>query len=88
MLRWIEGGSDIGAPRDPSLVGFPLHIGDLTLWSNVWLRVAVALQAPLHCEWLDNPDDLRLIDAAMARCATDAGIEMRSEEHTSELQSH
>ena len=57
MLRWIEDLSDHGALGDPSLVGFPLHIGDLTLGPNVRLRIAVTLQTPLHRDRFDDPDD-------------------------------
>ena len=72
MLRWIEGGGNGDALRDPGLIGFPLHIGDLTLRSDVRLGVAVALEAPLHRDRLDDPDRLHLVDAAVTRCAADA----------------
>ena len=76
MLRWIESGSDLGALSDPSLVGFPLHVGDLTLGSNVWLWITVTLQAPLHRNRLDDPNDLHLVDTAVTRCAANAGAQM------------
>jgi hypothetical protein len=65
MLGWIERGGDLSTLCEPSIIGFPRHIGDLTLWSNVFLRIAVALQAPLHRDRLHDPNDLHLVDASV-----------------------
>jgi len=52
---------------DFGLIGgwLPIHIGDLIVWPQIFLRTAMAIQAPAHCQLLGLKHEGHLIDLAM-----------------------
>jgi len=52
--------------------GFPVHVDDVLLWAQGLLRIAMAVQAPLHGQFLGLKDQGHLIDLAVAGGTADA----------------
>lgn len=47
-------------------LGTPSKVRDFVGWANVRIRIAMAFQAPGHRDWLNNLDNVHLVDAAVA----------------------
>jgi hypothetical protein len=40
----------------------PIHIGDLIVWPQILLRIAMAIQTPTHGQWFGLKHQGHLID--------------------------
>ena len=53
---------------DLGLIGgrLPIHICDLVVWPQIFLRIAMAIQTPTHGQFLGLKHEWHLIDLAVA----------------------
>ena len=58
--------------------GFPIHVENLVLRSDVLFGIAVAVEAPLHREWRGLKNERHLVDRAVARRAADALVDVNA----------
>ena len=58
--------------------GFPIHVENLVLRSDVLFGIAVAVKAPLHSQGRGLKDKRHLVDRAMARRAADSLIDVNT----------
>ena len=65
---------------DFGLVGgrLPIHIGDLIVWAQILLRVAMAIETPLHSQRLGLKHERHLIDLAVAGRAANTLIHVNA----------
>ena len=64
---------------------FPFHVGDLIDWTQICVRIPVAIQTPAHAEWFDQHDLLHLGNIAVATETPDSGIDVRGVIEVSEV---
>jgi hypothetical protein len=65
---------------DFGLIGgrLPIHIGDLIVGSQIFLRIAMAIQAPAHCQFLGLKHEGHLIDLPVTRRAANPLIHVNA----------
>jgi len=56
----------------------PIHIGDLIVGPQILLRIAMAIQAPAHCQFLGLKHEGHLIDLPVTRRAANTLIHVNA----------